>query len=580
MRAEVFSNLTVRSRISLGFGLVLSMLVILTIVGINQVNSISTSLTAINAVNSVKQRYAINFRGSVHDRAISLRDVTLVNSDEELKLVLADIARLSADYQKSAVQLDQMFSERSDITAEERRILAGIKETEARTLPMIERVSDLRQIGAVDQATEMMLNDARSAFTEWLARINQFIDLQEEMNRVESASARGLAGGFQMLMLITCIAALVVGTVIAALITRSITRALGGEPGEASAIARNIAAGNLAVPIQIASHDRSSVLFAMKEMRDSLVTIVGEVRMATDTISTAAHEIASGNLDLSSRTEHQASSLEETASSMEQLTSTVKQNAANAQHANQLAVSASGVAVRGGEVVSQVVSTMGSINDSARKIVDIIGVIDSIAFQTNILALNAAVEAARAGEQGRGFAVVASEVRNLAQRSAAAAREIKGLIGNSVDKVEAGSKLVEQAGNTMAEIVDSVKRVTDIMAEITAASQEQSSGIEQVNKAIGQMDQVTQQNAALVEEAAAAAESLQDQAGNLTQVISVFMLGDNQISRRPAAVHQARAKSSAPELGRPKSSAARIGTANAPAQKQLATTADEEWAEF
>jgi len=259
-------------------------------------------------------------------------------------------------------------------------------------------------------------------------------------------------------------------------------------------------------------------------MNDSLLKIVREVRLGTDTIATASTQIASGNLDLSSRTEEQASSLEETASAMEELTSTVKQNADNARQANQLAVSASAVAQEGGDVVGQVVATMGSINDSSKKIVDIISVIDGIAFQTNILALNAAVEAARAGEQGRGFAVVASEVRSLAQRSAAAAKEIKVLIDDSVEKVTSGSKLVEQAGSTMAEVVGSVRRVTDIVGEISAASQEQSTGIEEVNRAITQMDEVTQQNAALVEEAAAAAQSLQDQAGKLAQVVGVFKL--------------------------------------------------------
>jgi methyl-accepting chemotaxis protein len=263
-------------------------------------------------------------------------------------------------------------------------------------------------------------------------------------------------------------------------------------------------------------------------MRNSLARLVSQVRQGTDTIATASSQIAAGNQDLSSRTEEQASSLEETAASMEELTSTVKQNADNARQANQLAVSASSVAVKGGSVVAQVVDTMGAINASSRKIVDIISVIDGIAFQTNILALNAAVEAARAGEQGRGFAVVAAEVRNLAQRSASAAKEIKGLIDDSVSKVGEGSQQVAQAGRTMDEIVDSVKRVTDIMAEIQAASQEQTQGIGQINQAITQMDQVTQQNAALVEEAAAAAASLQEQAAGLSQVVSVFRLDPAQ----------------------------------------------------
>ncbi|GGI52910.1 methyl-accepting chemotaxis protein [Oxalicibacterium solurbis] len=307
-------------------------------------------------------------------------------------------------------------------------------------------------------------------------------------------------------------------------IARGMLRQLGGEPDYAASVASSIAAGDLTVDVQLRKGDSGSLLFAMRGMRDSLARIVSEVRSGTDTIATASGQIASGNLDLSSRTEEQASSLEETASSMEELTSTVKQNVDNAKQANQLAATASEVAAKGGTVMTEVVETMRSINDSSKKIVDIIGVIDGIAFQTNILALNAAVEAARAGEQGRGFAVVASEVRSLAQRSAAAAKEIKALIGDSVGKVDAGTALVDQAGETMRDVVDSIGRVTLMMGDITTASQEQSAGIEEVNQAIGQMDQVTQQNAALVEEAAAAAASLQDQADKLAQIVSIFRL--------------------------------------------------------
>ena len=316
------------------------------------------------------------------------------------------------------------------------------------------------------------------------------------------------------------------GSVIAGLfLSRSIVRPIT----KAVEIAERVAKGDLTGKIEVKTTDETGHLMqALKDMNESLVNIVGQVRIGTDTIATASSQIAAGNMDLSSRTEQQASSLEETASSMEELTSTVKQNADNARQANQLAASASDIAVQGGEIVAQVVDTMEAINDSAKKIVDIISVIDGIAFQTNILALNAAVEAARAGEQGRGFAVVATEVRSLAHRSAAAAKEIKTLIGDSVEKVDAGSKLVAQAGSTMDEVVNSVKRVTDIMAEISAASQEQSVGIEQVNQAVGQMDQVTQQNAALVEEAAAAAGSLQDQASQLAKVVSVFKLDSSQ----------------------------------------------------
>ncbi len=312
----------------------------------------------------------------------------------------------------------------------------------------------------------------------------------------------------------------------AAFILRSILRQLGGEPARAVQIVEQIAQGDLSTPVALKANDRHSLLHSIETMRSSLSGIVHGVRQGTDTITTASGEIAAGNLDLSSRTEEQAGALEETASSMEELTSIVRQNADNASQANQLAITASGVATEGGKVIAQVVGTMADINSASTKIADIIGVIDGIAFQTNILALNAAVEAARAGEQGRGFAVVASEVRSLAQRSAQAAKEIKGLIEDSVSKVDNGSHLVEQAGRTMQEIVTSVRHVADVVAEISAASREQSAGIEEVNRAITQMDQVTQQNAALVEEAAAAAASMQDQAAQLAQLVSVFRLQD------------------------------------------------------
>ncbi|MFT5963132.1 MAG: methyl-accepting chemotaxis protein, partial [Burkholderiaceae bacterium] len=344
-----------------------------------------------------------------------------------------------------------------------------------------------------------------------------------------AATAAAMAGNIyadaRALMIALVLGSLAAGIGLGLWTTRSLMRQLGGEPAYAADVVASIAAGDLSHPVTTAPADKSSLLFAMEMMRTSLIKIVSQVREGTDTIATASRQIAAGNLDLSSRTEEQASSLEETASSMEELTSTVKQNANNARQANTLAVSASAVAVRGGDVVSKVVDTMASINASSRKIVDIISVIDSIAFQTNILALNAAVEAARAGEQGRGFAVVATEVRNLAQRSAAAAKEIKTLINDSVDKVDAGGKLVNQAGETMAEIVDSITRVTDIMGEIASASIEQTMGIEQINSAISQMDEVTQQNAALVEEAAAAAGSMQEQATALTEVVSIFKVG-------------------------------------------------------
>ncbi|SPA02766.1 MCP: Methyl-accepting chemotaxis protein, chemotaxis sensory transducer [Cupriavidus taiwanensis] len=352
----------------------------------------------------------------------------------------------------------------------------------------------------------------------------QMVKRRDDRARNNMEEARSVYDETRLWMLGLVLGGLALSVLLGVLLARALSRQLGGEPAYAAAIAARIAEGDFSTPVTTRAGDKSSLVYAMQQMQAQLSRMVRDFKASAESIGSASREIAAGNNDLSQRTEQQAASLEQTASSMEELTSTVRQNADNARQASGLAANASDTALRGGEVVGRVVQTMDEINDASKKIVDIIGVIEGIAFQTNILALNAAVEAARAGEQGRGFAVVAGEVRSLAQRSANAAKEIKGLIGDTVERVDNGSALVGQAGKTMDEIVQAVKRVTDIMGEISAASAEQSSGIEQVNQAVAQMDEVTQQNAALVEEAAAAAGALEEQASRLQSAVATFRL--------------------------------------------------------
>jgi methyl-accepting chemotaxis protein len=518
------NKVTVAARLGIGFSSIFVMMLILTGLSIAKVNTIEGGLSRISDVNNVKQRYAINFRGSVHDRAIALRDVTLV-VDGELTPVLDNIARLNAEYQKSAGPLDAIYAgQKAGSNADEQAILAEIKANEARTTPMIKHIIDARQAGNLDDARQMLLQQARPAFVDWLGSINKFIDLEQRMSEMESLEARRVAREFHIQMLALCVLALAIGTVVAVLITRNIRKALGAEPDDVKALASAVDRGELFHDVQLRNGDTDSIMSVLAKMTANLRRTVTEVRDTAQGLSQISGKISHGNHMLAERTEEQAGALEKTASAMDQLTSAVKQNADNAFQANQLAVNASDIAVKGGTIVGQVVDTMNSINTSSRKIVDIIGVIDGIAFQTNILALNAAVEAARAGEQGRGFAVVASEVRSLAQRSSAAAKEIKHLIDDSVSRVDAGTRLVEHAGNTMGEIVSSVRKVTDMVGDITTASHEQHLGIEEVNRAIASMDHVRQKNMTLVQEASNEVQALQDQADHLNQAVGVFKI--------------------------------------------------------
>ena len=533
------SGFTIGKRLAFGFGGILALMALLAGLAIHRVGQIDEILTHINDVNGVKQRHAINFRGSVHDRSIAVRDLVLAPTPAAADAVIASIKQLDANYQKSAGPLDALFGAGQGILAEEKEDLVRIKGVEQRAQPLIAQLIALRQAGQVAEATVLLEKQAAPVFVEWLASVNALIDLEEKLNNEAATDARQLSGTFFAWMLALLAVAAAAGAGAAWMISRKLLGQLGGQPDDAVRIAGAIAAGDLSVAIDTRPGDRTSLLFAMANMRDSLVGIVSQVRAGTLTIANASAEITAGNQDLAERSERQAGTLEETTSSMEELTGTVRQNAENARQANELAESASSVAQRGGAVVAQVVQTMSSINTSSRQIAEIIGVIDGIAFQTNILALNASVEAARAGEQGRGFAVVATEVRNLAQRSAAAAQQIKTLIGSSVERVDAGARLGDKAGSTMQDIVTSVKRVTDIMAEISSASAEQSAGIEQVNSAIGRMDEATRQNAALVEQASAAAASLNDEAAALAEVVSVFKMEQQAARSVVPAPHKA-----------------------------------------
>ncbi|ASU37868.1 methyl-accepting chemotaxis protein [Herbaspirillum sp. meg3] len=489
---------------------------------LGRVNQASTDI-ATNWLPSIRTLSQLKLSLS-RIRSFELQHI-LASTPQEFEEIEKNADKQIANLKKQQDKYVKQISE-----PEERAIYPEVEKAIVVFLSEHKKILDISRTNKNEDARTLLKGESTKVYRNLLDQVEKLVEVNEKGSERSSADADATYASAKLWIISMLAICLVAAMTLAAWISRVISKPLGA----AVEVAQRVADGDLTADIQLAGKDETGQLLqALKGMNDNLLKIVGEVRTGTDTIATASNEIASGNMDLSSRTEQQAGSLEETASAMEELTSTVKQNADNARQANQLAVTASEVASAGGEVVGQVVNTMGSINESSRKIVDIISVIDGIAFQTNILALNAAVEAARAGEQGRGFAVVASEVRSLAQRSAAAAKEIKILIDDSVAKVDVGSKLVEQAGTTMDEVVNSVKRVTDIVSEITAASQEQSQGIEQINLAITQMDEVTQQNAALVEQAAAAAQSLQEQAGRLSEVVGVFKLDERSAVSNP-----------------------------------------------
>jgi len=527
-----FLNLRISRKLILSSSTILLVTAALGLFSISQLRVLSTSVNDVvlnwmpsAILSSSMNTNSSDFRILELQHVSSNDDAVMADIDKKINALGAVIAAKRTDYVKLIA------------SAEEKNLFENFCKSWDAYLIESKKVLTLSRNKQNDEAAALSSGTAQTLFTTASKDLLKLVELNDAGGKLAGAlSAQVYASS-----LLWIVGGIATALALGLAVTLWVARIVSAPLERALHIARTVAAGDLTSQIDVRSSDETGLLMgALKEMNDSLLKIVGEVRVGTDTIATASSEISAGNLDLSSRTEQQASSLEETASSMEELTGTVKQNADNARQATRLAETASAIAVKGGTVVAQVVETMGSINASSTKIVDIISVIDGIAFQTNILALNAAVEAARAGEQGRGFAVVASEVRNLAQRSAAAAKEIKELIGNSVAQVGIGSQLVDQAGATMTEIVESVRRVSDIMGEISSASEEQTVGIEQINEAITQMDTVTQQNAALVEEAAAAAGSLQEQAHTLLQAVSMFELGSHAPAtslKRPVAVH-------------------------------------------
>ena len=750
---NTFYRIKVGQRLALGFSVVIALMVVLTAVSVQRVVQIGSGPGEVTQLNSTKQRYAINFRGSVHDRAIALRDVVLREPLAEVAKVEDAILALGKKYADSAQKLDALMAS-GTVDPEEVRILAAIKQTETRTLPLIEHVKQLRAKGEAEQAKQVLLGQAAPEFVTWLGQINQFIDLEEAKNKQEVVAASTASKAFGKLMMVLCAGVVIIGAAVGIALTRSVTRPLrqatqvaervgrgdlstviashaqqrdeigqlldsmhrmqeqlrayseaqmamaqrheAGEiscrideasfPGDYGRMARgtnSLVAAHIAVQMKVVQimgryavgdlsedMDRlpgekaiitgtmdtvkanlsamnnqirqlavaaadgnftvrgdverfqydfremveslnrlmavadsnlealSSLLRAIAsgdltarmkgdfrgvfaQMRDDanqtaeqLSGIVGRIQRVSSSISVAAEEIAGGSNDMSCRTDEQAESLRDTAASMEQFTGTVKQNAEHARQANQFAIGAATVATQGGELVGQVVKTMSGIETSSRKIAEIISVIDGIAFQTNILALNAAVEAARAGEQGRGFAVVASEVRTLAQRSANAAKEIKSLIDDSALRVADGSALVKQAGQTMQELVGSVRRVTDIMGEISSASQEQSVGIEQVNQTISRMEQATLQNSGAVKEAMGSATALQTQVLQLNEEMALFKLDATLAAPLPAPPARLPAAAAKAQVKRPVSAERR------PPMHVVAASSESQWEEF
>jgi len=513
---NIFSTLSTRAKLGVGFGLVGVLIVVLAFFAWRELGNVGHELEMQNAVRTTKLERLYTLRESLAQTGLAARNAYILPDATEARRELALLDAQKASFLKELQALAPLFEGNADFATMRTGLLRMAEE--------LKRPRNYRDAGQMSEFAAFLVNECSPLRRQNVLDIDRVITAVQKQVEAGTLRAEESITSAQTTIIVVALSAVVLSVLVGGAITAHLLRQLGGEPIEVNRIASAIASGDLTVHVTVRPNDDASVMHAIREMQSSLQRIVAQVRGGTDMIATASSEISAGNNDLSMRTEQQANSLGRTAASMKELTAVVEQNTAHARHANTLAASASQVASKGGTVVTAVVSTMQEINASARKISDIISVIDGIAFQTNILALNAAVEAARAGEQGRGFAVVASEVRNLAQRSASAAKEISALIGESVAKVDAGSKLVEQAGMTMKDIVTSVQHVSGIIVEITAASEAQHAGIRQVNHAVDQMDEATQQNAALVEQAAASAAALNEQAGNLLRTVRVFRI--------------------------------------------------------
>ncbi len=518
----IASAMSLRKRLGLSFALVIVLMGVLSGLAVLRIGGLNQEIEGLINDRFPKTTIANNIKAQISEVSRSMLGILIMADPEQIKAEIANIEKISAKNNEAISTLDKI------ITDEEGRThLKAITDIRDKFRPLQDAFVTLVNDDQKEEAQLKYLFSMRPLQKKYFAALDAFVTYQDGQMASAGEESSRVARQTELLILMIAIAAAIASVIIGVVVTRSIA----GPLKRALRVTERVASGDLTSRIDVAGNDELAQMMAgLKHMNDSLRQLVGEVSNSTQIITNTSNEIAEGNHQLNDRTVDQAHTLEETTSAMGELTLAVQQNADNTREANSLTASASQVAIKGGAVVEQVVNTMGAIHASSKKIADIIGVIDGIAFQTNILALNAAVEAARAGEQGRGFAVVASEVRSLAQRSATAAKEIKTLIDDSVANVETGSRLVGQAGITMTEVVDSVKRVTTIMAEITTANQEQISRIERVNQSIVRMDEVTQQNAAMVEEAASAAESMNNEANRLSHAISVFKLGDNDAS--------------------------------------------------